>query len=71
MGETPGIVHGRPQMLPVMHICPGGQVLALLTRTSAPLIGLQLDTSTTFRRSVSATPGFPSVMLRRTLSFGM
>jgi hypothetical protein len=39
--------------------------------TVAPLIGLQVDASTTVSRSVSGLPGRPSVMLRRTFSPAM
>ena len=38
------------------------------TSTAAPESGLQVEASTTVSRNVSATPGLPSVMLRRTLS---
>jgi len=39
--------------------------------TAAPLIGLQVDASTTSSRSVSGTPALPSVMFRRTFSPSM
>src|SRR5258707_4498827 len=38
--------------------------------TTALLIGLQVEASTTVRRRSSGVPGFPSVMLRRTFSPG-
>jgi hypothetical protein len=39
--------------------------------TEAPLIGLQVDASTTASWRISVVPGCPSVMLRRSFSFGM
>src|SRR4051794_40348063 len=38
--------------------------------TTALLIGLQVEASTTLRRRSSGVPGLPSVMLRRTFSPG-
>jgi hypothetical protein len=39
--------------------------------TIAPLIGLQVDASTTVVRSHTGVPGWPSVMLRRSFSPAM
>jgi hypothetical protein len=39
--------------------------------TAAPAIGLHVDAFTTWSRRVSGVPGRPSVMFRRTFSFGM
>jgi hypothetical protein len=43
--------------------CPGDSAFAN--------IGLQVDASTTASWRINAVPGWPSVMLRRSFSFGM